>query len=168
MSLALAPCRQSATTTSNRRYTLAMEHAQTFDQDAWDTHARRVTRRRMVRTILLTVAVVLVLFYAGRVAWLFMMADEGDVPPVSVVQLPAGAEVLSESVGCGSGGCTLNLTVRPPVGHSADDLAAEMGATPQLLVSGNLWDPRTVSVFARPAGGILNLNLDYTSTEWVP
>lgn len=145
-----------------------MEPAQTFDQDAWAAHARRVTWRRALWTILITIAVVLVLLYAGRVAWLFVMADEGDVPPASVIPLPAGAEILGESEGCGSGGCTLTVTVRPPAGQSADDLAIEIGATPQLLVSGNLWDPRTVSVFARPAGGILNLNLDYSSTEWVP
>jgi len=145
-----------------------MNHAQTFDQDAWVTHARRVTRRRVMGTLLITVAVVLSLLYAGRVAWLFVMADEGDVPPTSVIPLPAGAEILGESEGCGSGGCTLNVTVRPPAGQSPDDLAVEMGATPQLLVSGNLWDPRTVSVFARPTGGILNINLDFSSEKWVP
>lgn len=145
-----------------------MEHTQPFDQDAWDTDARRVRRRRVTWTILITVAVALALFYAGRVAWLFVMEDEGDVPPVSVVPLPAGAEVLGETVGCGSGGCTLNLTVRPPAGQSADELAAEIRATPQLMVPGNLWDPRTVSVFARPAVGILNLNLDFSSAQWVP
>lgn len=88
----------------DRRYTLAMEHARTFDQDDWETHARRTARRRVTWTILITVAVVLVLFYAGRVAWLFMMADEGDVPPSSVIPLPAGAQILGESESCGSGG----------------------------------------------------------------
>lgn len=152
----------------DRRYTLAMEHARTFDQDDWETHARRTARRRVTWTILITVAVVLVLFYAARVAWLFMMADEGDVPPSTVIPLPAGAQILGESESCGSGGCTLNVTVRPPAGQSADDLAAEMGTTPQLLVSGNIWDPRTVSVFATTSGSTLNISLDFSSDEWVP
>lgn len=149
-------------------YTLAMEPSQAFDRDAWNAYARRATRRRVVGTILITIAVVLVLLYAGRVAWLFVMADEGDVPSASVVPLPAGAEILGTTEGCGSGGCTLNVTVRPPVGQSAEGLATEMGTTPQLLVPGNIWDPRTVSVFATPSGGILNISLDYSSDEWVP
>ncbi|MFB4353205.1 hypothetical protein RAC69_08660 [Microbacterium sp. LS_15] len=145
-----------------------MEPSQAFDKDAWNAYARRATRRRVAGTILITIAVVLVLLYAGRVAWLFVMADEGDVPSASVVPLPAGAEILGTTEGCGSGGCTLNLTVRPPVGQSAEGLAAEMGTTPQLLVPGNTWNPRTVSVFATPSGGLLNISLDYSSDEWVP
>ena len=125
-------------------------------------------RRRTVWTVIVTLLVLLVLFYGARVAWLSMMATEGDVPPASAVPLPPGAEILGDSVGCGSGGCSVTFTVRPPAGQSPHALAEEMGATPQLAVPGNFLDPRTVWVSARPAGPVLNLVVDYWSTEWVP
>lgn len=145
-----------------------MSPAQTFDQAAWDAHARRSARRRVTKIVLIVAAVVLVLCYGMRVGWLFMMADEGDVPPISAIPLPPGAKVTSESESCGSGGCSVTYTVRPPEGQTPDGLAAEMGATPQLAVPGDLWDPRTVWVHAYPTAGTLKLVADYTSGEWVP
>lgn len=62
----------------------------------------------------------------------------------------------------------MTFTVRPPASQTREELAAQMGATPQLAVSGNVWDPRTVSVFARPSAGTLKLVTDYSSSEWVP
>lgn len=126
------------------------------------------SRRRKIRTALIVAAALLIVFYVVRLGWLFMMADEGDTPPLSVAPLPAGAQVVSQSESCGSGGCSVTLVVRPPAGQSAVDLASEMGTTPQLLVPGNLWDPRTVSVFATPSGDSLNISLDYSSEEYVP
>lgn len=145
-----------------------MTPAPTFDQAAWDAQARRASRRRVTKIVLIVAAVTLVLFYGLRVGWLFMMADEGDVPPISAIPLPPDAEVISESESCGSGGCSVTYTVRPPVGQAPDGLAAEMGATPQLAVPGNLWDPRTVWVHAYPSPSALKLVADYTSGEWVP
>lgn len=145
-----------------------MGQAHEFDQVGWEAKGRATRWRHLLWTILLVVAVVLALLYAGRVAWLSMMATEGDVPPASAVPIPEGAEILGDSVGCGSGGCSVTFTVRPPHGQSPTGLAEEMGATPQLSVPGTFWDPRTVWVSARPAGSVLNLIVDYWSTEWIP
>lgn len=145
-----------------------MEEAQPVPQDSWTAKNDSDPRWRTRRVVIVVVLVLLAVFYAGRVAWLSMMATEGDVPPASAVPIPVGAEILGESVGCGSGGCSVTFTVRPPVGQSPEALAEEMGATPQLAVPGNFFDPRTVWVSARPAGSVLNLVVDYWSTEWVP
>ncbi|WCD91459.1 hypothetical protein [Microbacterium sp. nov. GSS16] len=145
-----------------------MEASPSFDRDAWDAQTARASRRRTARSILIVAAVLFALFYVARVGWLFMWADEGDVPPLSSVPLPDGAAVLNETVGCGSGGCSVVFLVRPPEGQSAEELATQMGATPQLSVPGNLWDPRTVWLWAEPAAGALKITADYTSSEWVP
>lgn len=125
-------------------------------------------RRRVIRTLFVTALILLALFYGGRVLLLWMGATEGDVPSASVLPLPDGAQVLGQSVGCGSGGCAVTFTVRPPAGQSAEDLAEEMRTTPQRTIPGNLWDPRTVWVSARPVGGVLNLTADYWSGPWGP
>ena len=145
-----------------------MERSAPFDRAAWEAKVRAAKRRRGVWAVSVTTVVLLVLFYGGRVAWLSMMATEGDVPPASAVPIPEGAEILGDSVGCASGGCSVTLTVRPAYGQSPEDLAEEMGATPQLSVPGTLWDPRTVRVSAWPAGSVLNLVVDYWSTEFIP
>ncbi|KJL46615.1 hypothetical protein RS84_03254 [Microbacterium hydrocarbonoxydans] len=145
-----------------------MDSALPFDQATWAANQRVARRRRAMWIVLIITAVLLALFYGGRVAWLTMMATEGDVPPASSVPLPEGAEILGDSTGCGSGGCSVTFTVRPPAGQSPEALAEEMGATPQMSVPGTFWDPRTVWVSARPAGSVLNLVVDYWSTEWVP
>lgn len=142
-----------------------MEPAPIVDQGPQATGA---SRRRKIRTGLIVVAALLIVFYVARLGWLFMMADEGGTPPLSALPLPAGAQVLSQSESCGSGGCSMTFIVRPPEGMSPEELAAEMGATPQLSVPGNLWDPRTVWVSARPSAGDLKLVADYTSGEYVP
>lgn len=126
------------------------------------------TWRRAMWAALTVTAVLLALFYGARVAWLTVMATEGDVPPASSVPLPEGAEILHDDIGCASGGCWVTFTVRPPDGQSPEELAEEMGATPQMSVPGTFWDPRTVWVSARPAGSVLNLVVDYWSTKWVP
>lgn len=126
-----------------------------------------VVTRRTVRIVILVV-VVLALFYAARAAWLFAGATEGDVPAVSAVPLPAGTEILSESRDCASGGCWVMIEVRPPSGQSPKDLAADMGATPQLEVTGNVIDPRTIWVWAEPGNSVLTLQADYFSQKWAP
>lgn len=145
-----------------------MEPGQSFNQADWEANERAVRRRRTLWVLFVTVLVVLVLFYTGRVAWLSMMATEGDVPPASAVPLPEGAEILGGSVGCGSGGCSATFTVRPANGQSPGALAEEIGATPQLSIPGTFWDPRTVWVSARPAGSVLLLVADYWSSEYIP
>lgn len=128
-------------------YARGMQRAKRLDDEAVDGSGSGRKWRRMLWTFVI-VLVLAALFYGGRVAWLSMMATEGDVPPASALPLPDGAEVLGESTSCGSGGCSVTFTVRPPAGH--------------------FLDPRTVWVSASPAGSVLNLNVDYWSEEWVP
>jgi hypothetical protein len=90
------------------------------------------------------------------------------VPDVSRLALPAGAEVISETRDCASGGCWIDVVVTPPDGQSPEDLAAELGATPQVQLPGNIFDPRSVWVRAEPGGDVLKLRADYWSQEWVP
>ncbi|MGI6877454.1 hypothetical protein [Microbacterium sp. gxy059] len=130
---------------------------------------RTTTRFRRTAWILLIVLVgVLAMAYVVRLGWLTMMATEGDVPPSSAVELPAGATVPGESSDCASGGGWTTLTVDPPPGQTPEDLAEELGATPQLRIPGDFFDPRTVSVSANTSGVALVLTLDYWSQEWVP
>ncbi|HWS50374.1 MAG TPA: hypothetical protein VN241_05150 [Microbacterium sp.] len=131
--------------------------------------ARTATRsRRKLWAAIAVVIVVLAVLYAGRLWWMSAMATEGAVPPASAIPLPAGVEIRGESSDCASGGCWATLTLRPPAGQSPEALAEEMGATPQLAIPGNFFDPRTIWVSARPAGSLLLLTADYWSQEWVP
>ncbi|TBN58305.1 hypothetical protein EYE40_13385 [Glaciihabitans arcticus] len=125
-------------------------------------------RRRATAWAVVGVVLAFALVYGVRVAWLFMMATEGDVPVSSSVQLPSGATIVSEKKDCANGGCWVVLRVEPPEDQSAEDLAATLGATPQLQIAGNFVDPRTISVQAHPVGRILELRLDYWSQKWVP
>ena len=125
---------------------------------------------RVGRTVL-SVTVAAGILIVGYLAWELILssgATEGDVPDASRIELPAGSEVVGEDRGCASGGCWLTLTVRPPAGQSAEDLASEIGATPQLEISGNVFDPRTVWAWAEPAAGVLSLRVDYWSQRYVP
>ncbi|MFD2792775.1 hypothetical protein ACFS27_04345 [Promicromonospora vindobonensis] len=56
---------------------------------------------------------------------LSLALDEGAVPPASSLPaLPDGARVTAEEMGCGSGGCWVELTVDAPAGMSGGELAA--------------------------------------------
>lgn len=124
-------------------------------------------RGRLIAVTLVGVAIVAV----GYLTWVFLLSigtTEGDVPDRSRIDLPAGAEVIGEDRGCASGGCWLTLTVRPPAGQSALELAEEIGATPQLELPGTVLDPRTVRVWAEPSGGTLSLRADFWSQKHVP
>ncbi|MGY5766043.1 hypothetical protein ACXET9_12675 [Brachybacterium sp. DNPG3] len=126
--------------------------------------ARGTTILRIVVPLLILAAVL----YGGRVLWLLAMATEGDVPSIAAVGLPAGTEVLGQTTECASGGCWVEATVSPPDGMTPEELAAEIGATPQARIPGNLLDPRTVSVHAEPRTRTLMLRLDYFSPPEVP
>jgi len=57
---------------------------------------------------------------------LLLALDESAMPPASSLPaLPDGARVTAEDMGCGSGGCWLELTVDAPAGMSGEALAAE-------------------------------------------
>lgn len=125
-------------------------------------------RARRTRRVAVFLAVAVAVIWAGRLLWLTMLASEGDVPPTSAIPLPTGSEILSEERACASGGCWVEIEVRPPSGKSPQELADDIGATPQLELPGNLIDPRTIWVWADPGGHYLTLRADYFSQEWVP
>ncbi|MFI8633624.1 hypothetical protein ACIGEP_13610 [Microbacterium sp. NPDC077663] len=125
-------------------------------------------RRTIVLIVSLSLVAAAILAYGLRVAWLMVLADEGDVPPASALALPTTVTVSSETIGCGSGGCSRTLTLTPTDGTSAEELADDLGTTPQLLIAGNVFDPRTISAFATTSDGELVVTLDYSSTPYVP
>jgi hypothetical protein len=58
---------------------------------------------------------------------LSLAVDEMATPPASALPaLPEGARVTGEEMGCGSGGCWLELTVDAPRGMSDEELKAEV------------------------------------------
>ncbi|OUE26253.1 hypothetical protein [Clavibacter michiganensis] len=131
----------------------------------------RESSRRPGRGILIALAVVvpvLVLLALVRLAGLAVFATEGDVPAASSIPFPEGSAVVDESVDCASGGCWTLLSVRPPEGMTPDELAAELGATPQARLPGTLWDPRTISLTAEVQGPLLVVQADLWSQEYVP
>lgn len=125
-------------------------------------------KRRTVVWALVVPALILALVYGGHLALLWVGATEGDVPASSSIPLPSGATIVSEEKECASGGCWSVLEVEPPDGQSAEELAATLGASPQLQVPGNFFDPRTINVYAEGDGRMLELRLDYWSQEYVP
>lgn len=112
------------------------------------------------RTVVLIVALSLI---AAAI-----LADEGDVPPASALALPADVTVSSDTIGCGSGGCSRTLTLTPADETTPEALADELGTTPQQLIPGTFFDPRTVSAFGTVGDGQLVVVLDYSSTVYVP
>ncbi|MEW2013140.1 MULTISPECIES: hypothetical protein [Microbacterium] len=125
-------------------------------------------RRTVVLIVTLSLIAAAILAYGLRVAWLMVLADEGDVPPASAFTLPADVTVSSDTIGCGSGGCSRTLTLTLADGTTPEALADELGTTPQQLIPGTFFDPRTVSAFGTVGDGELVVVLDYSSTPYVP
>lgn len=112
--------------------------------------------------------VVLGLLLGGRYLVLFVGVSGGDVPSVSALDLPPGTEIVDEQKSCASGGCWVDLTVRPPEGTTAPQLAEQIGATPQAEIHGTLLDPRTIWMWGEPRAEVLELRVDFFSGKWVP
>lgn len=127
----------------------------------------RKRRRGLVITGIVVVAVLAAL-YLLRLGALAVFATEGDVPAVSSLPLPEGSEVVARSEECASGGCWILVSVLPPEGTTPEELAREIGATPQVRVPGTFWDPRTVSLRAEVQGTLLVVQADLWSQEDVP
>ncbi|MEV0950751.1 hypothetical protein [Promicromonospora sp. NPDC050249] len=80
--------------------------------------------RSIVRGVLALAAIAVV---ALALPPLSLAVDEIATPPASSLPaLPEGARVTGEDMGCGSGGCWLELTVDAPPGMSGKELAAEV------------------------------------------
>lgn len=121
-----------------------------------------------LRTAIVVIAVLIVVFYVARSLWLTASVAEGAVPNAAAVPLPRGAEIVSSEVSCASGGCRHILHVRPPEGQTPSDLAEQIGATPTLRIAPNLFEPRTTWITATEIGGVLELDLDYWSGDAAP
>lgn len=114
------------------------------------------------------IVAVLAVLYFGHLGILFLGATEGDVPSVSSIPLPEGSEIVGENVTCGSGGCSLEASVRPPDGVTREELEEALGTTPQARVPRTFWDPRTISLTSEADGPLLLVRADYFSAEYVP
>lgn len=126
------------------------------------TRAGRIILLATVGTVLSAIA------YSAWALFLLAGTTEGAVPDVARIGLPPAVETVSEARECASGGSWATITVRPPAGQSAEDLATEIGATPQLVLPGSIFDPRTVWVWAEPGAGDVVLRADYWSQQHIP
>ena len=76
---------------------------------------------------------------------LSLAVDESAMPPASALPaLPEGARVTGEDMGCGSGGCWLELTVDAPHWMSGEELAAEVLPDGRLCAFQGTFDLRRV------------------------
>ncbi|WP_206446641.1 hypothetical protein [Agrococcus sp. KRD186] len=117
--------------------------------------------RRRIIVVAASIVLALALLYLVRLTALEIGKTEGDLPPVSALQLPMGSAVLSEQRACASGGCWLEIRVRPPEGMTPTSLAEAIGATPGGGHPGTWWDPRSISFYGEPADDALEIQLDY-------
>ena len=79
----------------------------------------------MLRTRTVVRAVVVLAAAGLALPPLSLALDESAMPPASSLPaLPDGAHVGAEDMGCGSGGCWLELPVDAPAGMSGKELAA--------------------------------------------
>ena len=76
---------------------------------------------------------------------LWLAVDESAVPPSSTFpDLPDGARVTTVDMGCGSGGCWHELTVRAPDGATGAELVAAVLPDGPECVARSLIDRRRV------------------------
>lgn len=64
---------------------------------------------------------------------------------------------------CGSGGCSVTYTVRPPVGQSPEALAEQLDVTAEREIPGTFFDPRAVWVSGAAAGSLFTLHMGYVT-----
>lgn len=98
---------------------------------------------------------------------LSLALDESAIPPASTLPpLPDGARVTAEGMGCGSGGCWVELTVAPPAGMSGEELAAAVVPGRTECAFQSVLDLRRVCTWAMDvAAGSVQFNLQYD--RWV-
>lgn len=102
------------------------------------------------------------------VAWfvvpvVLVTLDEVAIPPRS--DIPAGLDVVDEGMGCGSGGCWRELTVRPPEGRSAEEYADSFashsgGCEPRSWV-----DRREVCTGANARGDVVVISQQWSRAQ---
>jgi hypothetical protein len=98
---------------------------------------------------------------------LSLAVDEAAMPPASSLPaLPDGARVTNEGMGCGSGGCWLELAVEAPTGMSGEELAAKTLPHSEECAFRGVLDLRRVCTWAMNVeAGSVQFNLQYE--RWV-
>ena len=75
----------------------------------------------------------LTLVACGLALWLFAISplvlavSESAVPSVRDLGVPAGASIVGTETNCGSGGCWIEVGLRPADGRTNSDLEKELG-----------------------------------------
>jgi hypothetical protein len=126
----------------------------------------RTAPRRSAKYALVAVSIglgALGCLWVLRFLMLLTLGNEvGALPPVSrIPSLPAGATIVAEGKGCGSGGCWREITVVPAAGQSPEDLTQEMDLAEEQRRSPTLLDPGFVYVWAHPKDGQLVIGVGY-------
>lgn len=98
---------------------------------------------------------------------LWLALDESATPPVSALTaLPDGARVVTDAVGCASGGCWRELTVDAPAGMSGEELVAEVVPDGRVCGFQGVFDLRRVCLWAMDTeAGSVDLAMQYE--RWV-
>lgn len=87
-------------------------------------------------------------------------------PASSLPTLPDGARVTGEDMGCGSGGCWLELTVDAPAGMLGEELASQVVGDGTTCAFQGLLDLRRVCSWAMDVeAGSAQFNVQYE--RWV-
>ena len=111
--------------------------------------------------LVLGVALVLV----APVLWL--QVDEGAVPSASdAPALPAGVQVASDELSCGSGGCSLWLRLIATEGRSPAALLARAGYQERTCGPDSLLDRRRVCSYLVVDGRRASLLVQYDRSRW--
>ncbi|MFC4628690.1 hypothetical protein ACFO6V_10625 [Promicromonospora alba] len=120
--------------------------------------------RSVVRGVVALAAVAVV---ALALPPLSLTVDESAIPPASSLPtLPEGARVTGKDMGCGSGGCWLELTVDAPPWMSGEELAAEVLPDGRACPFQGAFDLRRVCSWVMDTGaGSVQVNLQYE--RWV-
>jgi hypothetical protein len=127
---------------------------------------RAADRRRRGLRLTGTAAAVLVgaavLTYLLYALYLLVLAGEGSVPPRwRDPEVPSGAQVVSDTKECGSGGCWRQLVIRPTPGRTPGDLAAEMGLSGDEHQGWRWYDPHSVEIVVEVGDRDLSVSVRY-------
>lgn len=102
------------------------------------------------------------LLYLSYAAFLFVLADEGSLPPRwRIPDVPSGSRVVSETKECGSGGCWRQLVVRPSVVQTPGGLAEELGTSASGRQGWRSYDPHSVWIGASISDDDLVVTVGY-------
>lgn len=109
--------------------------------------------------------------YLTWATYLWLFSSEGMLPPRwRIPDIPAGATVVSDGKGCGSGGCWHEIVIDPASDDTPRALAVEMGLATwdsyeqygnSVQQGWRPFDPANVSISAHERHGQLVLAVQY-------